>query len=289
MKIRIVMVAAILCALTGSCTISTTTSPHISGSSTTTAPRCDQVKQDCALEERIAAANTYLETRPGTVGFVVRDRESGSVYRSARSDEQVWTASTIKLAMAADLLIKDRAQSIRLSAGDRQLIEAMLHSSDDDAADALWTKYSGSDHLTFNRDFQAFGMTDLESQRGFSDVYPYWGFQKCTPDDLDHLMQYVLDKLDAEDRDYLVNQMKNVAPIQQWGVWAAGPDEHPGNKNGWSEEQGGWVINSVGFTGPDERYTLAIMNALNGEGGYDEGVETISHVARVLLARVGDS
>ena len=136
MKIRIVMVAAILCALTGSCTISTTTARHISSSSTTSAPRCDRSKQDCALQERITAANTYLETRPGTVGFVVRDRESGFVYRSARADEQVWT--------------------------------------------------------------------------------------------------------------------------------------------------------SVGFTGPDERYTLAIMNALNGEGGYDEGVETISHVARVLLARVGD-
>ncbi len=40
----------------------------------------------------------------------------------------------------------------------------------------------------------------------------------------------------------------------------------PGNKNGWSQEQGGWVVNSVGFAGPTQRYTLAIMNGLNGQG-----------------------
>ncbi len=59
----------------------------------------------------------------------------------------------------------------------------------------------------------------------------------------------------------------------------------PGNKNGWSQEQGGWVVNSVGFAGPRQRYTLAIMNSLNGgEGGYDDGVETTTRLAQILLA-----
>lgn len=67
-------------------------------------------------------------------------------------------------------------------------------------------------------------------------------------------------------------------------MWGAGSAEQPGNKDGWSEEEGGWVINSVGFAGPDQRYTLAIMNSLNGEGGYDEGVATDTRVAELLLA-----
>lgn len=44
-----------------------------------------------------------------------------------------------------------------------------------------------------------------------------------------------------------------------------------GTKDGWSLEQGGWVTNSVGFAGAGQRYTLAIMNALGGDGGYDDG------------------
>lgn len=238
----------------------------------------------CTTQQRISAADEYLKTRPGRVGFVLRDRTTGFIYRSPAADQLVWTASTIKLAMAADLLMKDRAGTIKLTAPDRDLIQKMLHSSDDDAADALWEKYAGKDKQQFNRDFVAFGMTGLEPEVSFSSGKPYWGFQKCTPDDLDHLMQYVLTQLDPTDRAYIVDQMQNVASDQQWGVWAAGTDQHPGNKDGWSEEEGGWVINSVGFSGPDQRYTLAIMNALQGKGGYDDGVQTISHVAKVLLA-----
>ena len=72
--------------------------------------------------------------------------------------------------------------------------------------------------------------------------------------------------------------MQNVDPDQQWGVWGAGPAMAPGNKNGWSLEQGGWVINSVGFAGPGQRYTLAVMNALGDQGGYDEGVATTTRL-----------
>ena len=78
--------------------------------------------------------------------------------------------------------------------------------------------------------------------------------------------------------------MQNVDPDQQWGVWGAGPAMAPGNKNGWSLEQGGWVINSVGFAGPGQRYTLAVMNALGDQGGYDEGVATTTRLAQLLLA-----
>ena len=62
----------------------------------------------------------------------------------------------------------------------------------------------------------------------------------------------------------------------------------PGNKNGWSQEQGGWVTNSVGFAGPGQRYTLAVMNALGGECGYDDGVATTSRLAELLLAGHGE-
>jgi hypothetical protein len=239
---------------------------------------------DCDLQARIASADMYLAGRPGAVGYVLRDRETGAVYRNAHAGDLIWTASTIKLAMVVDLLTRQRAGAVALSADDRRLIAAMLHSSDDDAADALWTRYGGADHQTFNTAFPRYGMTDLQPQRGFADIYPYWGFQKSTANDLDRLINYVLTTFDPSDRSDVIGQLQQVDPDQQWGVWGAGPSMTPGNKDGWSLEQGGWVVNSVGFAGPGQRYTLAVMNSLAAAGGYDDGVTTTTQLARLLLA-----
>lgn len=256
-----------------------------SSASVSTATNCPYPASgfDCDFQRRFAAVQAYIATRPGTVGIVVRDRRTGAVWRDSYADTPVWTASTIKLAMTVDLFLRDRAGSISLTASDRTLIQAMLHSSDDNAADALWFKYSGADHMTFNNDFPAYGMTSLRPQRGYTTYYPYWGFQKCTPNDLDRLINYVLTRLPATIRDYIVAQLKAVDVDQQWGVWAAGPGAAPGNKDGWSLEDTGWVMNSVGFVGPDQRYTVAMMNSLNGHGDYDTGQTTDNHIARLLF------
>jgi hypothetical protein len=241
-----------------------------------------QADDDAAA--RIAAADSYLSTRPGTVGYVLRDRTTGAVYRNAHATDSVWTASTIKLAMVVDLLTRQRAGAITLTDSDNRLIAAMLHSSDDDAADTLWARYSGADHQAFNNDFPSYGMTGLRPQRGYSNTYPYWGFQKATPDDLDRLINYTLTRLDPADTASIVTQLQHVDADQQWGVWGAGPAMAPGNKDGWSLEDTGWVINTVGFAGPGQRYTLAVMNDLGGAGGYADGVATTTHLAQLLLA-----
>ncbi|HEX5496476.1 MAG TPA: tat pathway signal sequence [Mycobacteriales bacterium] len=232
---------------------------------------------DCDFQHRFAAAQAYLRTRPGTVGIVVRDRTTGAVWRNSYADTLVWTASTVKLAMSVDLLLRDRAGSITLTDADRGLIHNMLNFSDDNAADTLWFKYGGADFATR---FPSYGLTGITFVPGFQH---YWGYMKCAPSDLDRLIQYVLTRLPVDLRDYVVNQMRHVAADQQWGVWGAGPAAQPGNKDGWSLEQGGWVINSVGFVGPGQRYTLAMMNSLNGQGGYADGTATISHVAQLIF------
>lgn len=236
------------------------------------------------LRSRIAAADAYLAGRPGTVGYVLRDRVTGTTYRNPHAGELIWTASTIKLAIVVDLLARTYAGQLKLTDTDRANISAMLHDSDNDAADALWTRYGGPDHQTFNRNFPRYGMTDLVPVPGFGDMFPYWGFQKSTANDLDRLINYTLTRLNPTDTATIVAAMQHVDPDQQWGVWGAGPEMTPGNKNGWSQEQGGWVINSVGFAGPGQRYTLAVMNALGGAGGYDDGVTTTTHLAQILLA-----
>jgi hypothetical protein len=253
---------------------------------TTTTSPCSQPAAgfDCDFQNRIAAVQSYLDSRPGTTGIVLHDMVTGAVWRNDHAGDLTWTASTIKLGMVVDLFTRERAGEITLTDADRALVAAMLHSSDDDAANTLWRRYAGRDHMTYNRNLPAYGMTSLEPQKGFTDYYPYWGFQKCTPDDLDRLIHYVLTDLPPDERSYIVGEMRNVDPDQQWGVWGAGPAAQPGNKNGWSEEEGGWVMNTVGFAGPGERFTLAVMNNLAGAGAYDDGRETVTHVAELLFA-----
>ena len=241
-------------------------------------------RADDGIGARVAAADSYLAARPGVVGYVLRDRATGAVYRNPHAADPVWTASTIKLAMVVDLLTRQRAGSITLTDADNRLIAAMLHSSDDDAADTLWSRYGGTDHQAYNNDFPAYGMTGLRPQRGYSNTFPYWGFQKASPDDLDRLINYTLTRLNPADTASIVDQLQHVDPNQQWGVWGAGPAMAPGNKDGWSQEDSGWVINTVGFAGKGQRYTLAVMNDLGGDGDYDDGVATTTHLSQLLLA-----
>ena len=232
---------------------------------------------------RVSQADDYLATRPGVVGYVLRDRTTGLAHRNNAAGTLIWTASTIKLAMVVDLLTRATAGQITLTPQDRQLMVDMMKTSDNDGADNLWERFGGPDHMAFNRNFPAYGLTGLRPQQGFGDVYPYWGFQKATADDLDRLMNYTLSRLPAAQSAAIVAEMQKVSANQQWGVWGAGPNMAPGTKNGWSAEQGGWVVNSVGFAGPGQRYTLAIMNSLDGEGGFDDGVQTTTRLAQILL------
>ncbi|MFW0796920.1 tat pathway signal sequence [Gordonia sp. CPCC 205515] len=236
-----------------------------------------------ALPARLAAASAYAATRPGTTGIVVTDRRTGITLVNNFADTPVWTASTIKLAIAADLLNRNRVGRIHLSAADRGAMHRMLNSSDGAATDQLWFKYAGADHLAYNNAFRGFGMTALAPQRGFTAYYPYWGFQKDTPRDLGNLVTSVL-RMPAADRNYLVGEMRGVAANQRWGIMALPGSLRPGNKNGWSDEQGGSVVNTVGFAGNGERFVVSIMNSLRGQGNQADGKATVSRVARDLLA-----
>ncbi|WP_246258247.1 serine hydrolase [Amycolatopsis anabasis] len=232
------------------------------------------------LRLRIAAAEAYASSRPGFAGIVVRDRKTGASWHNPHSKTLIWACSTPKLAMVVDLLLRDDSGAIRLTDEDRALMHAMLNSSDNDAAHTLWNRYGGEDFATR---FPSYGMTDMR----FTDQHPHhWGWILTTADDLDRLMNYVLERMPARHREYLVGEMRSVDVNQQWGVWGAGEAAKPGNKNGWADDNddGSWLMNSVGFVGPDERYTVAIMNNTQVvEGGYDVGKETTTKISELLF------
>jgi hypothetical protein len=271
-----VLIAGCVVAITDQTTSGTTAAPTGSAGADQCAP------WGCEFAQRFTDAEAFIADQPGFLGIVVRDRTTDQVWTAGAFDHPVWTASTIKLAITIYLLERDRANKINLSATDRQRIADMLRFSSDDAATALWNKYGKS---AIAAPIKAdYGMDRLTFVPGFS---KFWGYMKCTAEDLNHLMSYILDSADAEDRDYLVAAMRDVDPVQQWGVWGAGPQWQPGNKDGWSVESdpGGkhWVTNTVGFAGPDERYVVSVMYQLPPGIGSVKGGQTVSDLVATVF------
>ena len=252
------------------------------------APVCTPVPGwSCTQSARFAAVWRKLAGLPGPNGYLAvsfTDRETGRTWTAGDVGHPGWTASTIKLAIATDLLEGDRSGRSSLSSADRDDMAKMLHSSDEAATDRLWRKYGGADMLARFR--ARYGMTGLAFQPGFTDS-TYWGFVKCTTADLAALGRYVLDRAEPADRAYLVAALRGVADNQQWGVWAAGARQRPGNKDGWSQEKDSygrhWVTDTVGFAGPDERYVVAIMYQVPPAGSLADGVHAVSDVAALLF------
>jgi hypothetical protein len=241
----------------------------------------------CTQQQRFAAASAYISRKVSGTGYlsvVFTDRQTGYAWRFGPTQHEGWTASTIKLAIATDLLRRQRAGQITLTAADRHDMATMLNFSDNRASDRLWTKFGGDDMLARFRD--QYGMTGLHFVPGFT-AKTYWGFVKCTTDDLAALMNYVFAQVNPADRAYLVGALRGVAPNQQWGVWAAGSAQRPGNKDGWSYETDPygkhWVTNTAGFAGPDERYLIAVMYQVAPSGTLDGGVHTVSDVVALLF------
>jgi hypothetical protein len=246
------------------------------------APSCPPApaRFSCAMRARIAAVQAYLRHRPGVVGVVLRDRSTGAVWENARAHTRIYMASTSKLAMAVTLLMQSQAGVIRLSSADWSVLHDMLHVSSDTAADTLWFRFGAPFYTSY---FPRIGLGSARYVAAPGITPPYWGEMLCSAADLSHVITYVLDDMPAPLRGYLVSTLSHVATDQHFGVWGAGSANHPGNKDGWSVEQPGWIINSVGFAGRGQRYTLAMMNSLNGHGGYHAGTDTLTQVAAILF------
>jgi hypothetical protein len=232
---------------------------------------------DCDFAARIAKVEAYLATRPGRTGVAISDGYRDAVWRNAAADQQIYGASTLKLAIALDILMRHHRGQAKLGPDDWRNLYQALVASDNAAANRLWTRYGGA---TMVPRWQAYGMR----QTGFvPGLARHWGAMKTTAADLRRLVRYVVRAAPPEVRRYLQARMRGVAGNQQWGVWAAGSGWAPGCKNGWFRYRAGWVLNSAGFVGVHSRYLLAVTSDQRTEGTYRSGVETTSTVTRILF------
>ena len=234
----------------------------------------------CTMRENIRQARQYMQALPGNLGLVLHDRDTGATWAWGSSSTLYPAASTIKLAMVTDIL--QRGVALTPAAQD-EMFQALFTSNDNDADD-LWYAYEDA---SFMNRIRAFGMNSTQFTNSV-----YWGNVDTTAQDLDNLMNYVLGSASPSTRSYLVYRLRHVSGIdQQWGVWGAGPQNQPGNKDGWEQDPNGygvWYTNTVGFAGPGERYTLAIMYNMgsfgeNGNAGFSYGTNALTQISSLLF------
>lgn len=246
------------------------------------APSAGPQASDQAAQPQFAAAAELVKKANGHLGVAIRDRRTGVEWRAGELGRPSWASSTVKLAMAANLLERERSGEIKLDTAARRNISDMLENSSDAAADALWDRFGKDGFVPWFQ--QQYGMANLAFAAGPA---RRWNTLTCLPDDLLHLVTYVLDRADPGDRDYLMAATRRAGGAQHWGVWAAGAPNQPGVTNGWTLETDDkvkhWVTNSIGFAGPDARYAIAIMFDQPAGATLDTGVHTVSDVIATAL------
>lgn len=264
----------VVCLALAGCTAAPAPAPVVPPP-TTVAPTTPAAAAEVALAGRGPAADSYAGTRLGSTGIVVRDRRTGEVWRNAAAGTRFRAASTVKLAIAVDLLVRARAGAVRPTAADRAALRAMIVSSDNAAAGRLWARFGAGPRLG------TYGLTDAV-------VGTDWGAVRCTPDDLERLVTYALERTDPADRATLVGLLRAVVPDQRWGVFGVASTAAPGGKNGWTPSPAGWAVDTAGFLGPEERWTVVVMTDLTGartdapdDFGY--GVQTVTGVVTTLF------
>lgn len=137
-----------------------------------------------------------------TVGYAVFDRTTNTFTAQSNATTRFRSASVVKLLIALDYLW-ERGTPVGIPAADRQALDAMLRSSDDDAANDFWDR-GGSASI----------VDRMVSRLGLQDTAPppaphegYWGYTALSPADTVRIYRHILDGTPAV-RDYIMGQLR---------------------------------------------------------------------------------
>ncbi|HTJ38433.1 MAG TPA: SH3 domain-containing protein [Dactylosporangium sp.] len=138
-----------------------------------------------------------------TAGIAVFDRQTGTFTEEYNVDLQFRSASVVKLLIALDYLW-NRGPSYTIPAADRGPLDAMLRSSDDNAASTFWAR--GGYEQVVNR-----MVTRLQLQNTAPPPVAqrtYWGYTAITAADTVRIYRYILDTAPAAVRDYVMDNLR---------------------------------------------------------------------------------
>lgn len=227
------------------------------------------------------------------VGIAVLDRVTGQyVDNGAPAASPMGAASLVKVLMAEELFYQNSLGLIALSAADLSRIQAMLTTSDDQAASALYDTYGGASLVQAAMDRH--GMTESAASTDPSQ----WAFATITARDMVTFYDDFLDgSIPAADREFMLSAMRAYSPNgtdgfnQIYGLPAAtdpaGVVSHLALKQGWMccflDARN---IHSAAVFGADERYVLIILTTFGLAQSDAYGRDTVSTAAGLVLEAI---
>lgn len=212
------------------------------------------------LPARVQRAIDEAAADGATISVAVLDR---AIHHMVSNGDTriIATASVAKLFIADELLLQESRGEIKLSPEDRQSLEAMLRSSDDDAAEKFWDQ-GGGDAI----------ITQVAARYGLTSTAPpsdgrWWNTTSSVPD-LIRYYDMLLDGsggLPPERANIIISNLAQSTPTgidgypQRFGIPDGLYAEPVAVKQGWMCCIGDdWMHLSTGVVGPDRRYIMVI-------------------------------
>lgn len=195
-----------------------------------------------------------------TFGMAVLDLRTGQLATSGTP--QFFTASLSKLMLVVDMLDRD----VPLSDSDRRLITRALSLSDDNAMNALWTKFDGYNAMT--RVANSLGMVGTQTTSDRSQ----WGEVKVSPAGYARLYQHIMNEMTDDDEAVIVTALNAATPaaadgFNQFFGLLGGPLKAFA-KQGWMYYGSRLYLHSAGvvMNGADS-YAVVLMSAQPSSSG----------------------
>jgi len=235
------------------------------------------------LGQASGVAQTFARSRPPTWGVAVVVPSQGVVY-AENADEQVPTASVVKVLVMLTVLEQARQDHRPVSEAELALLWPMITESDNDATSELWERIGRGQAVSAY--FRGVGVGGITPDGGTS-----WGVTFASA----RAMALVLGKLasgallDAPSSALAMRMLESVIPAQRWGITAGTAPEsgdRVGLKNGWYPGSEGWRVNSVGIVTPRTGAPYAVAIVTDSRPSWDEGIETIEGIAKLLNAAI---
>jgi hypothetical protein len=207
-------------------------------------------------------------------------RTARSAAANGAADRPFPTASMVKLFVAEDVLHRARTGAVGLTATDLGQLHAMITSSDDPAASALWVRYGGGRMVT-----------DVAGRYGLTGTAPprvpgQWGSTTTTARDLARFLALLPVVAHPADAQVLTDWMRAATPTaadgfdQQFGLYGA-PNQ-PAVKQGWMCCLGGnRHVHSVGVVG---NRVVVLLSEVPRSVGYDAARAALTAAASAVPA-----
>lgn len=239
------------------------------------------------LKAREVQATAEAAEAGADITVAVLDRNTDELVTNG-SNNTIAIASVVKLFIADDLLLQEADGETTLSAEDRTMLDVMLRSSDDSAAEVFWNRSGGS--AIIDRVVARYGLGSTRSNGR-------WFNTLSTVTDLVRYFDMLLagtGGLPSERAGIILANLAQSTPTAPDGMVPGGvypqrfgiPEglfaEPVAVKQGWMCCIGSdWMHLSTGVVGPDRRYVVAISSMQ--PAGADQARRTITDAVKTIF------